>query len=1468
MKLTHHVIFMFLLLQLVPACAAPPKLEPANLSLNAYRRIFPAGKPAELSLSTYNLRRVTFSVHPVDIEDLIPNTAVLDAEDSAQNPASVRGRIKRMALAAPLKSWAVTVKDFYPNDWRYRGVKLPALPEGVYVVQASGGGVSQRTWFAVSSRALITKRSPDVVTAWLVTTDGRTTPAGVPLTLYNATGRLMTVTTGKDGLATFPVSSNAGALWVAARAGAPAFARAGDPGDEKPYRIFLYTDRPIYRPGQLVHFTGTVRAVTRGTYQLPTEKRAHVQIKTHGDVVVYDEMLPLNEWGSFAGDFQLAPEPPLGHYSLEVELPDYREYSSFAVEAYRKPDFTVNVVMPGEHLLGGKPMTVKIDAKYFFGSPVSGGTVRYSVSYDQVSSAPPSRIFTAAGLGSSAVGEREESFSGQGRLDKDGKLELVVPTHTLPYDRSIRVQATVTDLSLRSGTGQGSMRIQGAQFHLSVRPSTSQYQPGARVPVTVQATDYDGKPVRASVTVVLIEQRTDREHRTVEERTEHKVSTGADGIGTAQFTVERPGGYRIEAWSLDTERNPVYAATDFYVTTQKPTPAWPALDIAPTAETYHPGETAQLRVRTNLVGHKALLTVEGERLYVTRVVDLAKKEFLIALPVQSAYMPGVSIRLNTVQDNGYMQTAYAELSVPAAHKELTIRLTPDKTTYRPGETANYTVQTLDRAGKGVPAEVGVGVVDTALYAIRADHTANPYNLFWFPQPDRIETDFSLSATYPGGAYQHIPGIPAHSPQSGMSDTPVRKQFEDTAFWAASVVTDANGQGRVSFTLPDNLTTWRMTARALTKTTDAGQQRDEVTVTQPLMARLVLPRFYTQGDKATAAALVHNYTGVDRQVRVALTATGAQIADPAEQIINLPANGIARVTWTVTASGQTGDAEHDNASFLVSADGGDGARDAMQSTVPVHPNGVRRVDAIAGMTTETTAVAVTLPPAALPGASQLELTLSPSLAGPMFEALDYLAGYPYGCAEQTMEQFLPDVIVARTLHTLGVVHPAPPKLDRYVNFGIQKLLRYQHDDGGWHWWENDDSDPFMTAYIVYGLAMARDAGYPLAAGPLPNGIGYLEAELPDAEHIYDRAAATYLLWALAYADGWSDDDAFIAAVRVAKRLYADREKLDTFSQASLALALQRMSTHQGAPTDFSAMARKLADGLEAAAVATGVTAVHWTAHATECGSWRDNEVEVTAQVLQALLAIKPQSAKIVPAVRWLMSARRGRQWTSTKDTAAAVLALTAYLQQAKELAPDYTVTVRSGGQELKTVTFTPAQAFAASVRITIPAEKLVPGANTLTLEKSGAGTLYWTAQLAYVLPVDGLQPLARGVSVTREYHVVKESPVDAGTQVVGDMVQVSVTITADQPLHYVMLAEPIPAGCEIVNSDGNGCDRVDVWDNRLVFFFDALPRGERTVSYWLRTEAPGRYNIAPATAELVYQPDVRGESRTAQMKVVE
>ncbi len=1472
------------------AMGAKPNAFTPNVSVYIYQRIYPVNKQIVIPVSFYNLHSLQLSLYRVKVEDIIPNAKVLENSYNDKDPLSAANRLKNMKLSAAFRTQQVTTKKkYYNNYWFSQNVKMDKLPEGVYVVEAKGYGISKRTWLAVSSQALVVKRSPDVVKAWLVAAkDGK--PVGnAKLKLFNEAGYVETASTSSDGIATFKTAPKPKELlWISSQEKSPAFSRASQPNIEKPFKTYFYTDRPIYRPGQLVQYRGTLRAVKRGEMSLPSIPAVHVQIKARGDSIVYDKHLPLNKFGTFSGDFQLAPEPPLGNYSVEISSGDFRDYYSFSVAAYRKPEFSAAIDIPKSHYPGGADIPVTITATYYAGSPVTGAKVNYQVNFNENGNRIPTNILSAVGLGSQDSIGIEEVINGTATLDKDGKFVLNVPTKVVPDSRNMNVSATVTDSANRQQSANAETSITYADFTLSIAAEKDQYLPKQTADINIYAQDLDNKPVMTNATVKVIEYLSDRDGHACDKETKLNVSTNKDGKGVVKYTPAHPGWYELEVWAVDNKGNAVYAAGDLNVVEKLEKPNIPTLDSYFLKDFYQPGDVAKLHVISSLIGTPYLLTIEGEELYKMVVGKITAKEFYIDIPVKAEYLRGVNVVLSAVKD-GECHRSYINLNVPAKKKKLTIKLTPDKAVYKPGEIASYDVAITDPAGKGVEAEAGLNVVDASIYAIQADNAGNPYDMLWGQQGQRVTYDYSLSGTYPGGAYQ-VWGAPKSDPTSktpklpalsesfqnrisdGYSVTPqgisIRRNFADTAYWSPSLLTDADGHGKFNFTVPDTLTSWRTTARALATNSSAGMATNDVKVNLPLMVRLALPRFYVQHDDATAAAIVQNYSDVEKTAKVTLTAEGVKVNGTAEQSVTLPPNGIKRLTWKVNVTGEN------EAVFMCSADAGPGAQDATESVLPILPDGTKRVDAQSGMTNSSTKIKMKLPATAIMKNSKLEISVSPSLAGPIFGALQYLVEYPYGCAEQTMSQFLPNVLVAKALRDLKVDRPTPKMLDRFVNFGTQKLMRYQHGDGGWQWWEFDESDPFITAYIVYGLSMARDAGYPLAASSIPRGVNYLTSHM----NTDTPAESVYMLRALAASKVWSKDIEKITRNMV-DNLITKEKQLDIFSRASLVLALEDLSSHDGM-YNYLASAKIIADELDNQAIKTG-TIAHWSANLTGSaipyrGSWRDNDVEVTAQVMQAMLAVKPKSENITPAVRWLMSARQDRGWSSSKDTASAVMALTEYLKQTKELEPNYSLTVRVNGQDVKTVNFTNKDVFADPMTITVPDTALKAGDNEIELVKNGDGNLYWNARIHYVLPAELATPSTGDIRIVRKYTVVSENPIEAGSQSPGAMIQVTTTLITNQNLRYLLLEEPIPAGCEIntaFNEDydayyGRSYNHSEVWDDRILYYFDNVGKGEHSITYYLRTEAPGTYRIRPTTAWLMYQPEVRGEGKFVRLHVTE
>lgn len=1446
------VLFFLSALPTFAAPARPAVVAKPNLELYVYRRSYTPGEQVQVRLSGYNVSVVQFKAYRMDLPAVVKTSAGL----------TDFGKTLKTVTVGPLPTaatWRYPLGKTYPDQWAERAVTLPALKPGVYLISARAGAVEKRTWLAITEAALLVKRSRQELLVFAADATSGKPLAGLALNVYGLHGRTGRLVTDANGVGREPMGSPAPAWLYGERSGSPAFALAAQPEAPDPYSVYPFTDRPIYRPGQTVSYKVIIRArqpaSAPGGIRLAAyaEKPALVEIRDGTDALVSRQTLTTNANGSVAGQIALAAETTLGRWQIVVTLGGRHYYGSFSVEAYRKPEMTMSVDFEKQHYLNGDKVAVTITAAYYYGQPVTHSPVTYHVEF--------------------SGGDAEPSYDGQGITDGDGKLHLDIQTQRRSQDRTLSVSATVTDLSRRSQTGESSTLIAAGLFRLSLDTDKNVYRPNQHVTVTVRASDYDDKPVAAKVRVQLIETKVDRLNRSYKLTTTREVLIGLTGKGTAMFTILRPGNLDLEATATDLQDNQIITTDSVQVIGDDEVAYnYPTLELVAGRSEYAPGQTAALTLNTSLVRNQAisaakgrpaqparpdvwaLVTVEGERLGQQQVIHLTSHSAVLKIPLTVQDFPSVSINVAIIQDHQVYEQQ-ARLSVLRQEQKLTVSVASDKARYKPGETAAYTVTTRNYLGQPVPAELSLGVIDASLYAIAPDPAPELESFFYSGQEVRVNTEFSFAAQYSGGAYQAVPASP---PGTSGVNIRVRKTFADTAYWNPFVETGADGTAHVSFALPDNLTTWRATARGMTLNTAVGSATQEVITTLPLVVRLALPRFYVQGDQAVVSAIVQNFSGASRTVHVRMEPDGATLIGDVDRTVTLDAGGQRRLSWQAMVT------DLPNVRFLVVADGGaDGARDATETALPVSAPGLKQVTATADTMTDTSA-SQKIDIGSLPPSATVTLMLAPSLASSLFPALDYLASFPSGNAEATMSSFLPDIAVTRAFKTRGAAHPVRPALAAQVNLGLQKLYRYQHSDGGWNWWEFDQTDGDMTAYVLSGLVEARHAGYLVDDQRLLRGTEALKRLLKGETELGQRAD-----WLLTLAQVSPQD-----AAGPLLELYAKRGHLDTYGQASLCLAFAQIGGLKSAT-----LAQALAKTLEAQAKTQG-RLDFWTDDASGY-SWRDDNAAVTAHVLRALLAVRPNSPTLPPAVRWLMANRQGDAWGTTRTSAEVVLTLAKYLETTGELSPNYTTRVALDGTSLGSLTASPQTALNAPLTLTLTPAQLA-GHTALTVSKEGQGTLYLSQTVASLLPPAQATPQSHGIAVHRLYRVTAEDPSKADTVASGTDIDVSVDITADADYRYVQLEDPIPAGCEVAGSTGSndgsypadfsdgslGYTRQEIRDNRVVFFFDSLPKGRTQVTYHLHAETPGAYQVLPGIASLTYFPEIRGNSGLVKTNIGE
>ncbi len=548
---------------------------------------------------------------------------------------------------------------------------------------------------------------------------------------------------------------------------------------------------------------------------------------------------------------------------------------------------------------------------------------------------------------------------------------------------------------------------------------------------------------------------------------------------------------------------------------------------------------------------------------------------------------------------------------------------------------------------------------------------------------------------------------------------------------------------------------------------------------------------------------------------------------------------------------------------------------MELSIPVLPYGLRRdagtSGALAGAGEHTTEV--TIPASANPASRAVTVSLAPSLAGSLLGALDFLTTYPYGCTEQTLSSFVPNLMVTRALAQLKL---APAErlsvLDRQVQEGLRRLGDLQHDEGGWGWWKTDQDHPFMTAYAIYGLTEAARAGYPVDQQRVENGARALAAmydQFPRAEP--DLKA--YVVYVLARARPGDD--------HTAKRndLWEARSRMSSYGRALLLLVLDDAKDARGG---------ELARALITEAQTRGD--LTWWASDRDplLFDFADTSVEATATALHALARRDPGNALIDRGVRWLMLNRRAGYWGSTKQTAMALYGLLEVLQARQETPQAFSVEVHVNGVLAGTHAFA-ADAFTAADPIVVSAAGR-DGVNSVRLVKSGGGTVYWAARATYH-DTQGAQARSgsRELAIARRYArlvptrlreriVYREEAFD-GRVSPGDVLTVRLTVAGAKDWRYLMIEDPLPAGVEAIqDTTAYPMERDDRWrwwwgsqveyrDNRTVFFQERFDEGRYEFVYLVKAISSGEFRAMPAQVAPMYVPDVAASSEPQTLTVL-
>jgi uncharacterized protein YfaS (alpha-2-macroglobulin family) len=1392
--------------------------------------------------------------------------------------------------------WKWNVPSHEP--WQSQVIQVPVSDKGVYLVEGTNGSLRAYTIVVITELAIITKAAPGRLVSFVVNRQSGDPIPGAQLRVSVAQHEVATGQSDAQGLLDTKITDERPeeVAVIATHGGqfavnTPGAWNLGDAPDRN-LKGYTYTDRPVYRPGDTVHFKTIIRSEAPSGYHLPQDREVRLELRDPQSYQpIWNQTVKLNDIGTAHWDFAIPADAHLGFYYLSMQMGErYVEGASFSVQDYKKPEYSVKVTAQTPRVLQGQPIKATIDARYYFGEPVANAKVTWVV-HTSPYYAPGRYAYDQEDAG---IGEGDEGGEGQydegsageqeqehtGTLDADGKLQITVPTTVNTknkQDLTYRIEARVTDAGNREISGRGYAIASYGSFYLTAQPDAYVYTQGSTAKINVTAQDYDKKPVTTAFHAEI--SRWNWQKRSGQVITTTQGQTDANGKGQIEFVVPDSGEFRVRVLASTPEHREVEDTVFLWVpgaNTYLSGVTQERVQIVPDKKSYVPGDTAHVLIMTGKDAASVLVSAEGNGLYSAQVVKSSGGSVTVDVPIKPEYAPNFYVSATFIRGNQLFQ-GNKSLSVPPTQHELRVDLKPSKPQYQPGQAGEYTIKAADANGKPVSAEFSLGVVDEAIYAIQPETLQPILKAFYGTIYSKVSTDTSLSYYFTGEAGHRKMELASVRPHTSMAQLKpeklvqpkIRKAFPDTAYWIADVMTGGNGQATVKFDYPDAITSWRATTRGVTQDTKVGSAVENTIVRKNLMVRLVVPRFFRRGDEIVLSTIVQNYLPTEKTARVSMDFTGLQVVDGGVKDVRVPSRGLVKVDYGVRVL------DVDSVKVLGKALT-DVESDAMELTLPVEPFGVKLATSKSGSLSGNNGnvtESLVFPQGIEANTRRLTITLAPTIAGTLFGALDYLTSYPYGCTEQTMSSFLPDVLVADALKKLGVKSNIDPAtLNKQVQAGLDRLYNYHHPDGGWGWWQTDDSAPYMTAYVLAGLADAKAAGYDVRQDIIDSGRKWLLSEFGKTQHVRTDLRA-YMAYALVLSG--SDSNAVVL-----DSVWNQRSTLTAYGQAVLGLAMQKAGDTR---------AGELVKQLETVAKQND-TQAWWPTDFNYLMEYSgDTTPQATAYALKLLTIADGQSPLLPKAAQYLVDHRsQGYYWESTQQTAAVLYGLTDYLQHTQELKPNFTVDVKVNGNSVGSKNFTAENALAPPATFTVADAQLAPESNQVQLAKSGDGRLYWSTRGEYYSSQSKVVNSGTfQLSVVRQYYKLTSTQKNGkvvyhmdslnGPVQVGDTLAVRITVGGNE-WRYLMIEDPIPSGTESIPRDDlyeldekpswwtRGWGYRELFDDRTTFFTMYFPRGQKEYTYLLKVVNPGEFRVSPTRVEPMYQPEYLATSDAMKLSV--
>jgi len=1295
--------------------------------------------------------------------------------------------------------------------------------------------------------------------------------------------------------------------------GAYEYGIAADWTEEKPLaKGEIFSDRRLYQPGETAWFTANAVYLDQGTLQQDQGTVYNLSLTYPDGKIEKLGTATSNEFGTFSFKVDLKKNQSLGYYSLQAKNAKGGSLSGeFQVAEFKPPTFKVDVSLDQAFALAGQSLTIKTDSQYLFGAPVQNGEVKYYVTREKIDISPKNWENFSFGLQWFWPEEppqvANEVMQEMAQLDSQGldQRSLKIAAD-LPFPMQYRVEAQVQDVSRLSVSAVQTFTAL-TNNHLIGLQSDFVANAGQKFPVKLIVTDVQGNVI-ANQKVRLELQRMDysnvsqltegsaTNHPQIQYQTvaKQEITSAAEPM-ILNLTPPNGGSYRIQANFVESDNDAT--ATDLQIwATGTGEINWDnrydnnRLSLSLDKKTYQVGETATVLLQSPYPEADLYFAVVRDRPLYSLVQKVTGSAPKIQFPITAEMLPNAAVEavlvrrgqlpkdLDKSSGDKLVKIGFAPFNLNLANQYLQVKVTPAKPKLSPKSSQSVQLNLTNAQGQPVAGQITLMAVNDAVLQLSG-----------YRPPDLVKTIYSdqpittrLADNRPQVVLAQMPsplekGWGYGGGQSqGLADTVVRRHFQPLAYYEGSVLTNAQGQAQVTFSLPDDLTIWRVMALATDGNLHFGQAESTFITTKPLVTNAVLPLFARLRDRFLGGVAVSNLTQKTGTLHLQGDVNDKlQFPEKSGRSVKAP-QGTAAYRFPITAV-QAGEGEVKFASQL------DQFQDAFAVPLTVENLAFTEQVITSGTTENTVKIPLKLQATA---EGSLEINLASNLLPTMLlPAQTLLAKESLPFLEAAASQLSMAANLQRLVLAGASLTPLTGfSLAERATQSLDILQSLQKPDGGFSSYpDGKKSDPFLTPDAAIAISQAQTAGFTVNRQMVANLKTYLAQLLANpaqsdgcASQACKNSRRLDSLMALAALGDQRQD--FLAT------LYEQRLDLDRVDQIKLARYLAQFPQWQRE-------SQSLTETIQRSLYETGRNA-----RINLPEQWRNSPTTAQAQALQLFLAqrvlaqgssTENRDPLLDRLLKGLLDQRRAGIWPNGYDNAQALTALLAYHLLETEPS-NFQISVELDGKILGKGQFQGLNTKPYSLSIVSP--NLPKTQKELVLKKSGQGKLHYLTAYRYRLP--GNQPgRLNGLRVTRYLHPANETTVLAQqdlaianqpiTVQTGQVFDLELEIITDHPLDHLLITDPLPAGLEAIDSSLQTAPQYQQaqgsnWEinyqqihrDQVVASSDRLEAGVYHLHYLVRSVTPGLFDWPGAEAHLQYAPEVFGRCASAQLEVKE